>query len=292
MSRTTRLTLTAAVVLATAWTAQPALAAPCPPDRQPSVFVKDVISSDEVLLETLRSSLPPLRTLDVALTGDIDNVNLQPPAGSTFRRDGTRALRIVPKAAGPLAIAATWTAPEGNGTCEGAMTITLPIGSLDRKPRVRFKRFNAIDRPLVEFTVLVDRGPFADGSPVTVRARVGTRAAPPGGRPPALFTLGLAPPEVLSGDPPRSGYLSRRSARRLGFVIRGLSAFDADNSEQVDVPLRGTAAQIKFGLDGSRFARRGLVLEIVQRGRVLGRLSTGILCSRARCRLPGYRTRS
>jgi hypothetical protein len=256
------------------------------------VYVEDVIESEELRLDSLRSPLPQLRAVDVTLSGGVDNVNLTPPAGLTFRRLSSRTLRIVPKAAGPLPIAATWTLTEAGETCEGAMTITLPIGALDRRPRVRFRRFNAIDRPLVEFTVLVDRGPFADGAPLTIRARAGTRAAPPSGRPPVLFTLGLAPPVVLTGDPPRSGYVSRRSARRLGFVIRGLSAFDEENSEQLDVPALGTAAELKFGLNGALLARRGLVVEIVQRGRVLGRLATGILCGRMRCQLPGYRTRT
>jgi hypothetical protein len=90
-----------------------------------------------------------------------------------------------------------------------------------------------------------------------------------------------------------------------------LSAFEPGNAYQVPVPSGGSGARITFVFDGTgrklhnRFgtfyrtgvlARRGLDIEIVQDGRLLGRMGSGILCVSPRntgfphCRLPGYRT--
>jgi hypothetical protein len=298
------------LVLSACAGAEPTLAAPCPPgpnraSLEPWISDRSV-GSESTPLRDVRGPFPVLHVFAVSLVGEIDNTNLTPPAGVPFRRDG-QTLIVAPKTAGPLPLAATWTEREGNGTCEGSTTVTLPIAPLTEKPRVRFTRFNATDRPLVEFTVRIARSQLATVGPLTIRVKVGTRSRAPGGRVPALFTLPVAPLE-LGAREPRSGLLARRSARVGGFFIRGLSAFDADNFEQIPVPSGGTGAQVKLAFDGTGrtvggryrrgvLARRGLVVEVVQGGRVLGRLSTGILCVNPgntvpRCRLPGYRTRS
>jgi hypothetical protein len=310
-SQTAKWALAAALVVGACGSATPARAAPCPPDPDrgpPTVFLKDrSANGDETPLADFKGPLPLLHIFEVSLVGSVENVSLQPPGGVPFRRDGTRTLIVAPTVAGPLAIAATWTEQRGNVTCEGSTTITLPIAPLTQRPRVRFTKFNATDRPLLEFTVRIARGQLAEVGLLTIRVKVGTRSFAPRGRVPALFTLPLAP-LALDARPPRSGFLARRSARVRGFAIQGLSAFDEDNFEQIPVPLGGTGAQVKLSFDGTGrtvggryrrgvLARRGLVVEVVQGGRVLGRLSTGILCINPgntvpRCRTPGYRTRS
>jgi hypothetical protein len=92
--------------------------------------------------------------------------------------------------------------------------------------------------------------------------------------------------------------------------VSALSAFDPSNNEQIPVPAGGTGAQATFFFDGTGptvpsrlgpvyrdgvLSRRGLVVEVLQGGHLLGRLSTGILCEHppnggVYCRLPGYRS--
>jgi hypothetical protein len=290
-----------------------ALAAPCQPrpDRPTAeVWVEDRSSlQDEAMpLAQRRAPLPLLHAFRVSIVG-VDDVNIQAPAGVPFSRDG-HDLIVAPKVAGPLVLPATWTEPLGNGRCEDSSNITLQIAPLTERPRVRFTKFSAIDRPQLEFIVRIARGPLGDAGPIAIRARVGTRASAPRGKRKALFTLPLGLP-ALGAKKPLSGRLAFKRAKLRGFGIVGQSAFDETNFDQIPVPSGGgTGAQVTLDFDGtgrkvrSQFgsfyrrgvlARRGLVLEVVQRGRVLGRLSTGILCVNPgntvpRCRTPGYRT--
>ena len=222
-----------------------------------------------------------------------------------FRRDG-QTLDHLPEGS----LARCRSPPRGPNARErhgeGSTTVTLSIAPLTEKPRVRFSRFNASDRPLVEFTVRVARGQLSgNGGPdhdsregrdtVSLRPVVST----------ALFTLPIAGAR-RPGLPERPAGHARHESAEFSSAVS--SAFDPDNfAEQIPVPAGGTGGEVKLSFDGTGrtvngrrrgvLARRGLVVEVVQGGRVLGRLSTGILCVNPgntvpRCRLPGYRTRS
>jgi hypothetical protein len=294
-------------------------AAPCPPggpDRPGyTVYVKDAndLRDDATPIEERNKPLPLLHTFEVSMSfqqigattaGDVD---IEAPAGVPSRHDG-QTLEFAPQAAGQIVLTATWTETGVNPTCTGSATIPLQIAALSERPRVKFLRFSASDRPLIELTMRVARGALGDARPLVIRAKVGRRASAPSGTPGTLFTLPFGLPS-FGTKPPRSGRLALRTAKRSGIAIRAQSVFDEQNFDQVPVPTGGTGAQVTLSFDGTGrkvrnqfgsfyrrgvLSRRGLVLEAVQGGKVLARLRTGILCvnpgnSVPRCRFPGYK---
>ncbi len=295
-------------------------AAVCPQDPQRPAdtwYVTDATTHQELTPAQIAGALAPLHSYRVSLSPgssssgsvQVSELVLTPPAGAAFTREG-HAVIVSAQSPGPLTISGSWSERDGvDPDCTRSATLTLNIAALSERPNLRFTRHIYSDRPLVDFTITVARGPLGVPDPVVVRAKVGGKASPPTGQHAVLFTLPLGLPP--SGPaPPASGLLARRSAKLGGVRASGLSAFES-NAYQVPVPAGGSGARITFAFDGTgrkvrnRFgsfyrqgvlARRGLDVEILQDGDLLGRLSTGILCVAPRntgfprCRLPGYRT--
>jgi hypothetical protein len=310
-----------AVVLASVGAlATPTLAhaASCPvdPNRAPDTwFVRDQTTHQDLTDAQIAQPIPLLHAYEVSLnpgtsSGYTQNndVLLSPPAGVPLTRDGQSVI-VAPKAAGPLPISASWTESTGNDpACSRTSALTLNVAPLTQRPQVRITKFVASGEPFVSFTVRVSRSAFGVADPIALRAKAGRRASAPRGRPHTLFTLPLGLPQFGS-KPPRSGLLARHSAKLAGIRVSALSAFDEQNPEQINVPTGGTGAQVTFSFDGTgrkvhnRFgsfyrigvlSRRGLLVQVVQDGHVLGQLRTGIKCvafrtGGVRCLLPGYK---
>jgi hypothetical protein len=315
-----RLLVSLAAVCAVLGAPASALAAPCPddPERPADTWYvqDDTTHGDEWTGDQIARPLPLLHAYRVSLnpgvsrsSTDVNDLMLTPPDGVPLTRDGHTVI-VAPKSAGPLVITATWTEHSGfDPDCSRSASITLDIRALTERPVVRVKKFIATDRPLVILTVTVTRSPFGVAEPVTLRAKVGRKASAPSGTPKSLFSLPFGMP-AFGTKAPSSGLLARRSAKLSGVKVSALSAFDPENVEQIPVPSGGTTAQATFFFDGTgrkvrnRFgsfyrtgvlARRGLLVDVVQGGTVLGTMRTGILCVNPRsggprCRLPGYRT--
>ena len=296
-----------------------AFAAPCPPggpDRPGyTVYVKDAndLQDDSTPIEERRKPLPLLHTFEVSMgfqqigATDVSGIDIEAPAGVPSRHDG-QTLEFAPPSPGQIVLTATWTETGVHPTCTGSTTIPLQIAALTERPRVKFIKFSASDRPLIQLTMRVAREALGDARPLVIRVKVGRRSSAPSGTPGTLFTLPFGLPS-FGPKPPRSGRLALRTAKRSGIAIRAQSVFDEQNFDQVPVPTGGTGAEVTLSFDGTGrkvrnqfgsfyrrgvLSRRGLVLEAVQGGKVLARLRTGILCvnpngSVPRCRFPGYK---
>jgi hypothetical protein len=310
-----------AVFAATLFLPAAAQASSCPQDPQRSSdtwYVTDETTHEELTSEQLARPLPALHSYSVSLTPgspsasivEVTELLLTPPAGVPFTREGHSVI-TTPQTAGALVVSAAWTEHGGVGPdCTRAATLTLNIAPFTASPAVRFKRRVYSDRPLVDFTIAVTRDQLGNPDPIVVRAKVSGLASAPTGQLSVLFTLPLGLPP-FGTTPPKSGLLAHRAGKLDGVQATALSAFDSDNVEQIAVPPGGTGARIDFSFDGTGrklhnnrigafyregvLARRGLAVELTQDGKLLGRLSTGIICAShhaqgpPRCQLPGYR---
>jgi hypothetical protein len=297
-----------------------AAAAPCPadPNRSPDVwFVRDQTTHQDLTDAQIARPLPLLHAYEVSLdpgmssgAASINDLLLTPPAGVAFKRDGHSVI-LAPDTAGPLTTTASWT--ESNGVdpdCTRTSSLTLTIAALTQRPQVHITKHVYSDRPMVSFTVRVARSAFGMAAAIAIRAKVTRHASPPSGPARALFTLPLGLPP-FGAQAPSSGLLAHRSVRVTGIGVSGVSAFDPLNTEQIPVPTGGTGAQVTLTFDGTgrklhnRFgsfyrngvlSRRGLAVQVVQDGTVIGQLRTGIICVNVpnhgapRCHLPGYTT--
>jgi hypothetical protein len=313
-----RLTLLAALlgVLATPALAH-AAACSSDPNRSPDTwFVRDEVTHQDLTDAQIAQPLPLLHSYEVSLNpgassgySSNNDLLLNAPAGVPISRDG-HSLIVAPTAAGPLPISASWTETNGvDPACSRASVLNLNVGALSQTPAVRVSKFVASDRPFVSFTVTVSRGAFGIADPISLKARATKRASAPRRGARTLFTLPLGLP-AFGSKPPRSGLSAHHRKKLAGITVAAFSAVDPDNFEQIPVPAGGSSAQATFSFDGTGrkvrnkfgsfyrngvLSRRGLLMQVVQDGKLIGQLRTGIKCVNVpnhgapHCRLPGYK---
>jgi hypothetical protein len=244
----------------------------------------DVFDVDEDLNQTTFIATHTIR-VDLNLTGaSVDESTVQfsvppgvPVLGSSsplaqrLNIDAPTRIALQPPGPGPLPITATWTQDNGSGTgsCTGSASTTIQMGAAT-PIRMGDPRHNKVNHVNLKFDIHWDWGTVlsktADLRPIQVRLRGVAKAHLPGPKVPfKSITVGLRASDT-SFAPDRQRKL--RSPRWLVEVTAGSSGIAISGN------IRGL---------GDRPKPVAYEVQVLQAGRLLGRLAAAGKCSVFNC---------
>jgi hypothetical protein len=194
------------------------------------------------------------------------SVTITAPGALTTKNNGGHQIAVIPQAPGTIPVTFTWTetldptASNPVPSCDGSATVDMSV--IESKPAtIKLRTLKAAGKPQLDLRLALGFARNGDASPITMRARA-----------------------VGGTTPPRSG-LKRIATLTIDAVSKGLRRRIGPRVElSYSASASGGTAHIRWTGKRTTSTHGALSADLVQRGKVVARLRTGISCSRKSCR--------